>query len=43
MIFKNALLALALMHGATAERSEAARRPDVKRSLADETPGLSID
>ena len=43
MIFKNALFALALLHGASAERNQAARRPDVKRSLADENPGLSID
>jgi len=31
------------LHGASAERNQAARRLDVKRSLADETPGLSID
>jgi Ca2+-binding EF-hand superfamily protein len=44
MIFKNTLFALALLHGAaSAERNQAARRPDVKRSLADENPGLSID
>ena len=40
MIFKNALFSLALLYGAAAERNDVLRRPDVKRSLAEETPGL---
>ena len=43
MIFKNALFALALLHGAAAQRDKDSRRTDVRRSLAAETSGLSID
>jgi len=43
MIFKNALFALALLHGAAAQRNKDSRRTDVRRSLAAKTFGLSID
>ena len=42
MIFKNALFALALLHGAAAQRDKDSRRTDVRRSLAAETSGLSV-
>ena len=43
MIFKNALFALAFLQGAAAERETLTRHTDDRRSLADETSGLSID
>jgi len=43
MIFKNALFALAFLQGAAAERETVTRHTDDRRSLADETSGLSID
>ena len=43
MFFKKVLFALALLHGAAAERDTVTRSTDVRRSLAAETSGLSID
>ena len=42
MIFKNALFALALLHGAAAQRDKDSHHTDVRRSLAAETSGLSV-